>query len=116
MGKTDLKYLLEITDGDKEIMKEMVGLFLKETPVQIQKIRGAYEARNWEQLGAEAHKLKPTFMYVGLSDLKNMAQEIEKAGKNQKNLEAVPDLLKAIEEGYKDAAGELNEMKEQLNL
>ncbi|MEX0845266.1 MAG: Hpt domain-containing protein [Balneolaceae bacterium] len=115
MSKIDLGYLIDITDGDKEIMIEMIDLLLEETPKHLKNIKTFYENKQWTKLGAEAHKLKPMLLYVGLTELNEATQELETNGKKAQNLETIPVLIEQLEEGFISVIEELEEKKTQLN-
>lgn len=114
MNKIDLSYLQEITGGDSEIMAEMVDLFLTETPKHLKNLKVLLANEQWVELGAEAHKLKPTLSYVGLTELNEKAQKIEYNGKKQENLDQVPGLIEAIEAGFHEVKDDLIHKKEEL--
>lgn len=114
MNTIDLSYLKDITNGENEIMAEMIELILEETPKHIQQIKKLFSNKDWPQLGAEAHKLKPLLLYVGLTKLNEATQELEQNGKKSINLDAIPDLITIIEEGFNDVSDELKSIKQQL--
>lgn len=111
MDKIDLSYLENITDGDNEVIVEMIELFLEETPKHIEKIETFYKKEQWQLLGAEAHKVKPMFLYVGLTDLNEACQKIEVCGKKVSNLDAIPSLIQQLKEGYQEVTSELENRK-----
>ncbi|SMO93047.1 Hpt domain-containing protein [Gracilimonas mengyeensis] len=113
--QTDFTYLTEITDGDFGVIREMIDLFIEETPRQLRDIRQAFEADKFPELRAAAHKIKPTLSYVGLEELKAKAQQIEDHAKNEEHLDEIPALIKAIEKGYEDALIELDEVKREIS-
>ncbi|WP_421773893.1 Hpt domain-containing protein [Gracilimonas sp.] len=115
MGKIDLSYLENITGGDNEVMTEMIDLMLSETPKHIEKIKQAHEKENWKELGAESHKLKPMFLYVGLTSLNEIAQDLEKFGKEAISLKSIPGLIDELEQGYLEIVDELKSKKDELS-
>ena len=112
--KIDLSYLNEITGFENEIMVEMIDLFLEETPKQITILRESFETENWNQLGAEAHKLKPTFLYVGLSQLNELTLEMEKFAKDRRNLDQIGEMIEELERGYSEVIPSLTEERDRL--
>jgi HPt (histidine-containing phosphotransfer) domain-containing protein len=115
MGKVDLSYLENITGGDNEVMIEMIDLMLSETPKHIEKIKQAHKEDSWKELGAESHKVKPMFLYVGLTALNEIAQNLEKYAKEAINLESIPGLIGDLEQGYLEVVDELKNKKEELS-
>ena len=115
MSKIDLTYLEDITSGESEIMIEMIDLMLDETPKHFENLRKALEEENWDSVGSEAHKLKPMFLYVGLTELNEIAQKLEFCGKKEENLEEIPELIEHLEEGFEDVVVQLKEKKTELS-
>ncbi len=113
--KIDLSYLNEITGFESEIMVEMIDLFLEETPKQIAIIRESFEQENWYQLGAEAHKLKPTFLYVGLSKLNELTLDMEKFAKERRNLDQIAEMIQELEQGYGEVIPALTNERNRLS-
>ncbi|MTI87115.1 MAG: Hpt domain-containing protein [Balneolaceae bacterium] len=114
MSKIDLGYLTDITGGDAEIMVEMIDLFLVETPKHIINMRSELANEEWQNVGAEVHKLKPTLLYVGLKDLHEVALALEENGRKEKNLDDIPGLINDIEDGFNEVIDELKEKKAEL--
>lgn len=69
MAITDLKYLKTITEGDKEILREMIELFLKQVPEYIANMHSYYQSGHFDLLGKEAHKAKSSLDIVGMTEL-----------------------------------------------
>ena len=105
--RTDLSYLENMTEGDKGLIKELIGIFstqVKEYNVLMQKYLGD---KNWNELSKLAHKAKSTVAIMGMRDLSEklkqlelMAQKKEKTGSyeaiidhfNSECIEAVSEL------------------------
>lgn len=114
MSIIDLEYLTNITGGDNEIMAEMMQLLLEETPKHLNNIKSFQENEQWTELGAEAHKIKPMLLYVGLSDLHEAAQQLEANGKKAENLDEIPELIETIELGFYEVEDQLKEKIEEF--
>ncbi len=72
-----LDYLQEFSNGDEEFIKEMINMFLDNTPVDIEALQKHLMAQNWEQVYKTAHKLKPNFMMVGMKAQEKVSENIE---------------------------------------
>ncbi|HET8866086.1 MAG TPA: Hpt domain-containing protein [Gracilimonas sp.] len=113
MAKINLSYLEDITDGNNEVMIEMIQLLLDETPKHLDNIKKAQEEENLEKLSAEAHKIKPMMLYVGLTELNEICQEIETNSKERINLESNPDLVQKLVDEFSQVFDDLkNKIKE----
>jgi signal transduction histidine kinase/DNA-binding response OmpR family regulator len=91
----DLDYLKEITDGNKEFIKEMIEIFLKESPVMIEKMSVAFSQKNWVVLSNVAHKYRSSCLVMGMNNAAKIAGNIE-----YYNYEIKRD-LREVEEGIK---------------
>ncbi|MDE5422175.1 Hpt domain-containing protein [Ancylomarina sp. DW003] len=81
----DLSYLKEMSGNNKEIMIEMVEIFIEQTPEFTQGISNYFENKQWTELGAIAHKAKSSVRIMGMSELGDCLEKIEHYSKgNQK--------------------------------
>ncbi|MFN1834695.1 Hpt domain-containing protein [Balneola sp. MJW-20] len=111
----DLSYLVEITDGEPGVMTEMIQLVVDETPRQLEDIRSSIEQEQWEKVRAEAHKVKPIFLYVGLNELNQKMQEIEEQAGGSKDLNTVKTLIGEIEETFNEILPQLIKRMEDIS-
>jgi CheY-like chemotaxis protein len=79
----DHHYLETIYQDDLEYAYEMFDIFVESIPVELQKLLQYMRKSNHEGVQKLAHKLKPTFAMVGLTEIKDLFQEIENATKNK---------------------------------
>jgi len=86
----DLSYLKDMCGDSAEFIIEMIDLFKVQTPVYIEELEQAVANKDWAKVSASAHKMKPTFVYVGREDAKEFLQSIEDNAKELKNLDQVP--------------------------
>lgn len=114
MNAIDLSYLENITGGDNEVMIEMINLLLTETPKYLDSIKKAQEEKNWPQLRSEAHKVKPMFLYVGLTELNQICRDLEDNAKNETDLESNAELITRLENGFNDIIDDLKDKVEDL--
>lgn len=85
----DLSYLKDMCGDNAAFIIEMIDLFKVQTPVYIQEMQAALAAKDWAKVAAGAHKIKPTFVYVGREDAKEFMQQIETNAKEGKDLDKV---------------------------
>ena len=112
----DLSYLIEITDGNPEVMTEMIQLVVDETPQQISSIKKNVGEKNWEKVRAEAHKVKPIFLYVGLSELNEKMQKIEdKAAEKKLDADLLQVLIDEIEETFNEIVPQLKKRMDDIS-
>lgn len=97
----DLSYLEDITGGDKEMMHEMLTLFLEDIPSQVELIKTAVEEKDMKAVGTESHKLKPALQYVGFNEMFELVKELESIGKSGDKPEEAKKIMYALEEQLK---------------
>jgi HPt (histidine-containing phosphotransfer) domain-containing protein len=114
-SKIDLSYLEEVTGGSSEIIQEMLELFLSETPVQLESLKEHITQSNWDEIKAEAHKAKPTFLYVGLKNSHNNLVSIENHSRNKENLNEIRNLYNLVEEEFNNVKDEILVISKGLN-
>jgi CheY-like chemotaxis protein len=110
---TNMTFLKEISENNDQFYREFIQMFLTNTPNSIQDMIQAHQTQNWEALRQAAHKVKPSFNYVGLKDLNQAAAKIEEIAKQNANFDQLPALLKQINEV---AAHAFVELEEELQL
>jgi len=74
---TDLGYLEEFCEGNKEKMQKYINIFLKRAPLLTDMLTTALAENNFEEIATQVHAFKPTLMMMGMSEVKELAVEIE---------------------------------------
>ncbi|PST83501.1 histidine phosphotransferase [Pedobacter yulinensis] len=92
----DLSYLSDMAGDSPEFMIEMIDLFKSQTPVYIAELEQAVKENDWAKVSMHAHRVKPTFIYVGRDDAKNHMQMMENNAKNGEDLDKMPHALDEI--------------------
>lgn len=88
--------VLERLDGDEELLREVVDLFLEQSRHQIRELQAALAAGEPAQIRHQAHSLKGAAAGLGAQALSHTAAQLELAGKKGE-LKEVPELLRALE-------------------
>jgi len=113
--RIDLSYLQDISGGDEVVIAEMIELFLSETPKYLNNLELYYAAREWSKLSSEAHKLKPTLMYIGLTELHDLAIAIEDAAKDEEKNQEIEDWVAEIRHGFESISKDLQQILQDLD-
>ena len=92
----DLSYLRDMSGDSAEFMIEMIEMFEKQTPIYLLELEQAIAAENWKATYEHAHKIKPTFFYVGREDVRDHMQEMENNARELKNIETLPAALQEV--------------------
>ena len=85
--------------GTSGILGELIDLFMRDTPIRMEELRGAVESGNAGEVERVAHKLKGGSSILGAERLAGIFAAIEERGHNGS--------LSGIEEPLADAEGEL---------
>lgn len=114
-SELDLTYLEEVTGGSSEMIVEMLEIFLSDTPDQLLSIERNVENEDWENVRAEAHKLKPTFQYVGLSESHMLIAEVETKARNKEELETISRLVESVKSNFNQVQSSIKNKIEELS-
>ncbi len=72
ISNIDLSYLEGIADGDKDIIKELIEIFLDQMPEFTDGFQESLKDRNWIKIAAIAHKAKSSVITMGMEQLGNV--------------------------------------------
>ncbi|WP_421943075.1 Hpt domain-containing protein [Pedobacter sp.] len=92
----DLSYLIEMVGHDPEFMIEIFETFSEQTPFYLAELEDAVHQQNWKKVADCAHKIKPTFTYVGRTDVREFVHTIERSARELVELDKLPDLVKEL--------------------
>ncbi len=100
----DLTYLEGVADGDQDIIKELVQIFVDQLPEFREGFEEGLNKKDWISIAAVAHKAKSSVVSMGMKDLGNT---------DLKNLELVAKQCQINDISLKDdkAPDEVEELK-----
>jgi HPt (histidine-containing phosphotransfer) domain-containing protein len=99
--------LLDLDDGELGLLKEMLGLYVEDTPGRIQAIEAALASGDLEDLADVAHALKGASGTMGVPRVRAVAAELEVGGRKS-HFGTDPNLLvEHLKEAYADALAAL---------
>lgn len=93
----DREAIMTILDNDTELLKEVVGLFLVDSPGMMEAVRSAVSERDPIRLDKAAHVLKGSIGNFGAIRAVEAAQQLETMGR-QKTLDGVTEALSRLEQ------------------
>lgn len=111
---TDLSYLINASDNNAGFIKQMIEIFLKQTPDFLLELRTFHDKQDWESFRKVMHKMKPTIKMMGINELNKDVEFIETSVKQQQNLSEVSEHLTTIDTVCKAAFKELQLELEKL--
>ena len=94
MNHCDLTYLKSITPGSNAFAIQVIELFLKEAPQNINEIQTSCQNSNWTDLYKNAHKIKPSIEMLGFpAEIKEALLNINVLSKAEMNIEKLLELV-----------------------
>lgn len=78
----DLEELLERTENDRELMRDLLTIFKEEFPQRLQSLREAIGSLNATHVVMEAHALKGMLSNLAAVEAAATAAELERLGRN----------------------------------
>lgn len=94
----DLTELNKVADGDQEFMKETIALLVVEIPENLKNINEYVNANDIISLKKIVHKMKSSFMLIGMKELWPIIGIIEKSDSNDTILQQIPQFVKICSE------------------
>ncbi|WP_426092322.1 response regulator [Flavobacterium sp. DSR3-2] len=107
---TNLEYLHHRTKSNPALFKEMIILYLAQTPALVTTMKQSLANENWCLLGASAHKLIPSFSIMGISsNYENMSKKIQELATAPDKTKEIHELVQQLEDVCLQACNELRE-------
>jgi CheY-like chemotaxis protein/anti-sigma regulatory factor (Ser/Thr protein kinase) len=103
----DLTMVQSVSGGDEGFIKKMVALFIETVPQNMQDLKNALQAENWEQVGKTAHKLKSTIDSMGIKSIRQEIRAVESNAKQMESLTEIPALVTTIDNVIRECIGQL---------
>lgn len=105
--KTDLSYLQNMTDGNMELIQEMIDIFISQVKEYGQKMKQLFKEKKWMELSKLAHKAKASVAIMGMSELSEELKELEIMAKEKKHINKYHDFIHKFINDCDEAVKEL---------
>jgi len=113
----DLSYLRQRTKSDPKLIKEMISIYLDQTPLLISAMKESLDKKDWDLLHAAAHKILPSFSIMGFEEqYQTMVKKIQKYEGSADQLENIKETVSKIESACQQAFTELRGELAALNM
>lgn len=113
--KINLNYLKQIAEGNEAFVIEMIEMFLNKTPQAISEMHDHFKNKNWDEFKKVAHRIKPSFGYMGMSEIQTALSKVELMNEKELREPEVDELLMEIEsrttQAYAQLRSELTTLK-----
>ncbi len=110
----NLNYLNEISEGDNQLISEMIDIFISEVPSYLKMMHKYQEDKDWDALGKLAHKAKASSSIMGMGQLTNELKDLELLAKENREPGLYLALVKRIENQFNSAIKELKLISKTL--
>ncbi len=107
-----LTYLEEISGGDIQFQKELIGIFLSQIPEFIFNMNKFLSKNEIDNLAKEAHTAKSSVLIFMMDETGKILKQIQNLAEN-KQTKQIPLLLRTVEKALKSASMELNQYLEE---
>jgi HPt (histidine-containing phosphotransfer) domain-containing protein len=94
--EANLSYLMDLSGGETSIIKEMVEMFLSQTPEHLEQLSTHIKEQDWEKIRGMAHHIKPTLSYMGAENMRGIMQEIETLANEKRDYETIVNEFEAV--------------------
>ena len=113
MAYTNLNYLKTVTDGNKQIIREMIEMFVQQVPEFIKNLNKFYQAGQYTALGLEAHKAKSSLQIMGMSELEKEMKTFQLKTIEKTDVESYPVHIRNFET---QCSAAIEELKAELAI
>jgi len=103
-------YLDSVSDGDTEIIRELVNLFrdqVAETHIQMKRL---FSEKDYNSLGLLAHKAKSSVLIMGMNDLGSMLKTLELQAKEGIETDKYESYITRFANDTSEAVNELDDL------
>ena len=106
---TDLSYLQSVSDGDPQLITEMIEIFSTQVREFSRLMYDYLEQEDWQELSKLAHKAKSSVAIMGMKDLSEKLRKLEKLAQEEKEVQKIPGFIDYFTVASGEAVAELTE-------
>lgn len=99
--------------NDADLIKEIAGIFLEDTPLHIAELKTLLDGQDCDGVKKMAHKIKGAAANMSAELLQSIARKMEIAGE-QRNYAELTEQAPALENAYHSLEKELSEFLNKL--
>ena len=112
---TNLTYLNTRTKSNPKMIKEMIEIYLEQTPTLITLMRSSFNTQDWKSLSSAVHKMIPSFSIMGMNtDFEEMARRVQEFANTQLHSDSIEEMVLQLETVCGQACEELKEELRRL--
>lgn len=111
---TNLDALYELSKGSTGFIKEMIGIFIEQSSVDIRRIDNAIREGDFETIHNLSHRMKGTVSFIGLKSLTEPLKRMETCGIERRGMEDIRLEFAKVKAINQIAVKELQEVMTRL--
>ncbi len=115
-ARYDLSYLNQVFQGNREMIHNIIKLFLQQVPNYIDEMEECVRKNEPLSLHPLAHKAKSSISMLGIKDMEIDILQIEQDSKHLRNLDGLPALVSRVRENCNIVYQQLSEQLERPGL
>lgn len=108
---TNLSYLRNMTDGDPDLMQELIDIFTSQADEYVHEMRDLFAKSDWQELSRLAHKAKSSVAIMGMNELSEILKDFEILARDQKNVDKFPEYIDKFVREINEACKELKSLQ-----
>ncbi len=112
----DLSYLNQVFQGNREMINNIINLFIQQVPDYIQEMEECVRKNEPLSLHPLAHKAKSSVSMLGIKDMETDILQIEQDSKHLRNLDRLPQLVANVKRNYQEVFIQLKEALERPSV
>lgn len=112
---TDISYLQQITKNNYDIIRLTIDKYSVSIPDVMSKLEYALQKKDYNALGAEAHKFLSTVSILKIKTMEGLVRQLEADSKERQNLENFPAMVGEVRKLSEFVMVELEEHKIDLD-
>ena len=109
----DLKYLNDLSGGDKNFVSEIIEMFIHDVPEIIEQTQDFLLKHDFDLLRITVHKLKSSVQVLGGHGLVALIQEIESQSKDPEIFDVLVQKIARLKEGLFQM---VDQLKKELTI
>ncbi len=111
----DLSFLRETFDNDHEVIKNILQIFIEDTPKDYEKLKLGVKNQDHTITKEMAHKLKSSFDTIGLKNEASILRRIEDVLKQKVEFSEIKRLFQKLEQSFPQIIREVGESIKEFN-
>ena len=93
--------------GSNDFELKLLKTFVEQTTIEMEKIREFLQKKDWNSLCASAHKIKPSFHFIGGLEAETLLTSMEDITRHKTNLGKLPELVGTFLQACKKTIGDV---------